>query len=85
VPASIQCARFSTHTGNYLSWKLRKVIAADLKTIYADATVDEAQIRLREFDDKRGADYRTLVRPWCSNWAGITPFFDYPSEIRRII
>ena len=73
------------HSLNYVNWKLRKVIAADLKTIYAAATVDEAQIRLNEFDDKWGADYPTIVKSWRSNWARITPFFDYPPEIRRII
>jgi len=35
-----------------MSWKLRKVVAADLKTNYAAYTEDEAQIRLGEFDDK---------------------------------
>ena len=73
------------HSLNYVSWKLRKVVAADLKAIYAAATVDEAQIRLNEFDEKWGADYPTIVRSWRSNWARITPFFDYPPEIRRII
>ena len=73
------------HSLNYVSWKLRKEIAADLKTVYAAATVDEAAIRLNEFDDKWGADYPTIVKSWRSNWARITPFFDYPPEIRRII
>jgi putative transposase len=70
---------------NYVSWKLRKAVAADLKTVYAASTVDEAAIRLNEFDDKWGADYPTIVKSWRSNWARITPFFDYPQEIRRII
>ena len=73
------------HSLNYVSWKLRKEIAADLKTIYAAATVDEAAIRLNEFDDKWGVDYPTIVKSWRSNWSRITPFFDYPPEIRRII
>jgi putative transposase len=73
------------HSLNYVSWKLRKVVAADLKTIYAAATVDEAKIRLQEFDDKWGSDYPTIVKSWRSNWPRITPFFDYPPEIRRII
>ena len=73
------------HSLNYVSWKLRKVVAADLKTIYAASTVDEAQVRLQEFDDKWGADYPTIVKSWRSNWERITPFFDYPPEIRRII
>jgi len=73
------------HSLNYVSWKLRKEVAAGLKAVYASSTVDEAQIRLQEFDDKWGADYPTIVRSWRSNWARITPFFDYPPEIRRII
>jgi putative transposase len=73
------------HSLNYVSWKLRKAVAADLRTIYAASTVDEASIRLDEFDDKWGADYPTIVKSWRSNWARITPFFDYPPEIRRII
>ena len=73
------------HSLNYVSWKLRKAVAADLKTIYAAATADEAQIILQQFDDKWGADYPTIVKSWRSNWPRITPFFDYPPEIRRII
>ena len=73
------------HSLNYVSWKMRKAVAADLKTIYAAATADEAQIRLNEFDEKWGTDYPTIVKSWRSNWPRITPFFDYPPEIRRII
>ena len=73
------------HSLNYVSWKLRKVVAADLKAIYAASTVEEAHIRLGEFDAKWGADYPTIVKSWRSNWARITPFFDYPPEIRRVI
>jgi putative transposase len=73
------------HSLNYVSWKRRQAVATDLKTIYAAATVDEAEIRLQEFDEKWGTDYPTIVKSWRSNWARITPFFDYPPEIRRII
>ena len=73
------------HSLNYVSWKLRKEIAAELKTVYGAATMDEAAIRLNEFEAKWGADYPTIVKSWRSNWARITPFFDYPPEIRRII
>jgi putative transposase len=73
------------HSLNYVSWKLRKEVAAHLRTVYASFTVDEAAIRLNEFDDKWGADYPSIVKSWRSNWARITPFFDYPPQIRRII
>jgi putative transposase len=37
------------------------------------------------FDDKWGADYPTIVKSWRANWARITPFFDYPPDIRKVI
>ena len=70
---------------NYVSWKLRKAVAADLRLIYAAATVEEAETRLDEFEEKWGADYPPIVQSWRRNWNRITPFFDYPPEIRRII
>ena len=73
------------HSLNYVSWKLRKAVAADLKTVYAATTVDEAAMRLGEFDDKWGADYPTIVKSWRANWERITPFFDYPPDIRKVI
>jgi len=70
---------------NYVSWKLRKAVAADLRAIYAAATVAEAEQRLQEFEDQWGKDYPAIVKSWRSNWERVIPFFDYPPEIRRII
>lgn len=70
---------------NYVSWKLRKEIAADLRTIYAAATVEEAEQNLSEFEEKWGAAYAPIVQSWRRNWARIIPFFDYPPEIRKVI
>jgi putative transposase len=73
------------HSLNYVSWKMRKVVAADLKTIYSASTADDALLRLEEFADQWGQDYPTIVKSWRSNWQRIVPFFEYPPEIRRII
>ena len=70
---------------NFVSWKLRKTVAADLRTIYTAATVEEAEMRLAEFDTKWGADYPSIVQSWQRNWSRIVPFFDYPAEIRKVI
>ncbi len=70
---------------NYVGWKLRKEVAADLRAIYTASTVDEALMRLDEFDEKWGGDYPAIVKSWRSNWARIIPFFDYPPEIRKVI
>lgn len=70
---------------NYVSWKLRKEVAFDLRAIYAAATVDEAEQRLGEFEKKWGAAYPSIAQSWRHNWARIIPFFDYPPEIRKVI
>ncbi len=70
---------------NYVSWKLRKTVAADLRLIYAAATVEEGETRLAEFEAKWGADYPSIAQSWRRSWARIIPFFDHPPEIRRII
>jgi len=46
---------------NYVSWKLRKAVAADLRTIYTAATVEEADIRLDDFEAKWGADFPSII------------------------
>ena len=70
---------------NFVSWKLRKEVAADLRAIYTAATVEEAERHLDAFAAKWGEDYPSIVKSWRNNWARITPFFDYPPEIRRVI
>ncbi|HEX5363552.1 MAG TPA: IS256 family transposase [Gallionella sp.] len=70
---------------NYVSWKLRPEVAADLKAIYSAATVEDAELRLAEFEEKWGAAYPPIVQSWRRNWTRIIPFFDYPPEIRRVI
>ena len=39
---------------NFVSWKLRKTVAADLRTVYTAATAEEADRRLVEFETKWG-------------------------------
>ena len=70
---------------NFVSWKRRKAVAADLRAIYTAATAEEAETRLTEFADQWGADFPAIVQSWQRNWARIIPFFDYPTDIRRII
>lgn len=70
---------------NYLGWKVRKGVAADLRSIYVSATVEEAQIRRQVYEKKWSHDYPTIGKSWRSNWARITPLFDYSPQIRRDI
>jgi len=70
---------------NYVSWKERKTVAADLKPIYRAATSEEAQQRLATFAEKWDGRYPSISQIWRRNWEQVTPFFAYPTEIRKVI
>jgi putative transposase len=73
------------HSLNYVSWKRRPEVAADLRQIYQSATAEEAELRLGEFEDKWDGDYLPIGQSWRRNWPRLVPFFDYPPEIRKVI
>lgn len=73
------------HSLNYVSWKRRAEVAADLKRIYTSATLEEAELRLGEFEARWDADYPPIGQSWRRNWERLTPFFDFPPEIRKVI
>jgi putative transposase len=70
---------------NYVNWKERKQVAADLRSIYRAATVEEAERQLQMFSARWEAKYPTIAALWRRNWLGVIPFFQFPAEIRRII
>ena len=73
------------HSLNYVSWKRRPEVAADLKRIYQSATADEAEQRLGEFEAKWDDEYLPIGQSWRRNWPRLITFFDYPPEIRKVI
>ena len=64
----------------YVSFKDRKAVAADLKTIYRSATEDEAALRLLEFGEKWDKKYPAISKSWHRNWDAIIPFFVLPGR-----
>lgn len=70
---------------NYVGWKQRKEVAADLKLIYGATTREQAEIRLEEFARKWDVEYPTISPIWRRNWERVVPFLAYPEEIRRCI
>jgi len=69
----------------YVSWKQRKEIAADLKSIYGAQTLLEAENALEAFANKWDEAHPAISQSWRDNWARLSVFFDYPSEIRKVI
>ena len=70
---------------NYVSYKEKKAVAADLKKIYGSSTVELAEQALDDFELTWGAKYPAIVNSWRSNWDKIIPFLDFSSEIRKVI
>ena len=73
------------HSLNFVPWKERKQVAADLKAIYKAETVEMAEARLTDFEEKWDAKYPPISRSWRRNWEQIIPFYSYPLEIRKVI
>lgn len=73
------------HSLRFVSWKQRKEMAVDLKTIYQATTVDEAEDNLKAFAEKWDATHPTISKSWRSNWDHLIPFFGYSADIRKAI
>jgi len=69
----------------YVSWKTRKAVAHDLKTIYGAKTLEEAEMALTSFSEKWDKQYPSISKSWYDKWENITPFFAYSAEIRKAI
>lgn len=70
---------------NYVSWKERRQVAADLKAIYRASTEQQAEQELDEFTAKWGQKYPTIGRLWREHWQQVIPFFEFPVDVRRVI
>jgi putative transposase len=73
------------HSLNFVGYKQRKEVAADLQKIYRATTREDAELRLAEFAEKWDAKYPTISQAWQRNWERVVPFLAYPEEIRRVI
>jgi putative transposase len=70
---------------NYVNWKERKLVAADLKAIYRAVTEQQAEQELKEVTAKWGHKYPGIGKLWKDSWENITPLFQFPAEVRRVI
>lgn len=69
----------------FVSWKDRKAVAKDLKTIYTAKTEEDAQLSLTEFNDIWGSKYPHILQSWLNNWNELATFFKYPKSIQTLI
>jgi len=53
---------------NYVSWKERKTVAAELRALYRGATAGEGWDQLEAFAEKWDARYPSIAQIWKRNW-----------------
>lgn len=69
----------------YVAYKDRKDICTDLKKIYGAASEREGLEELDNFSDKWDKKYPSISKSWRMNWENLNEFYNYPTEIRKII
>jgi len=71
---------------NYVGWKERKALAAELKTIYHAADATAAGAALDAFEQGPwGRKFPPVVAAWRRQWTQVIPFFAYPAAVRKIL
>ena len=69
----------------FVSWKDRKAVAKDLKSVYTALNEEDAQIALTEFNDIWGNKYPNITASWQTHWNELATFFKYPDSVRTLI
>jgi transposase-like protein len=74
------------HSLDFATWKVRKELAAALRTIYTAATADLAAAALEAFAaGPWGERYPPIVASWRRAWPHVIPFFAFPPDVRKVL
>jgi putative transposase len=68
----------------YVPHKHKKSFASDLKTIYT-APTEEAGLEALTAVQQKWKEYSLYLKSWEDNWIELSPLFQYPEEIRKIM
>ena len=69
----------------FVAWKERRAVARDLREVYQAPTLEAAETALADFEERWDERFPMISRKWRANWQNLTPFFDYPPEIRKVM
>jgi transposase-like protein len=78
----VHMIRYSTR---FVPWKDRREVCADLRVVYTAANEQEALQALDAFEQKWDERFPMIAKSWRARWAEITPFLEYPPEIRTAV
>ena len=69
----------------FISWKDRKRVCTELRKIYTAPNIEAAEAALEEFEEVWGDQYPMIGQAWRKRWDEITPFLNFPPEMRRAV
>lgn len=73
------------NTLKYVSYKDKKELATELKTIYQAPNEKIAHERMLEVNEKWNKRYPNVMKSWSANWDVISPIFKFSAEVRKVI
>jgi transposase-like protein len=73
------------NTFKHFSYRDLKEIAEDMKKIYKAANEKEGYTNLQEVSEKWGHKHAAAFKSWFDNWDVLSPFYQYPAEVRTIV
>ena len=69
----------------YVGSKHQKEFLKDLKRVYGVVCKDAAETELLNLEEKWREKYPIVIRSWQDNWEKLTEYFQFTSDIRRMI
>jgi putative transposase len=72
------------NTMKYVPHKHKKQFVTDLRSIYT-APTEEAGLKALESVKDAWPQYKAYLTSWETKWAELSPFFQYPAPIRRMM
>lgn len=74
------------HSLDFVSYKDRKAVAAELKGIYRAIDADAGAAVLTAFEEGAwGAKYPAIGQSWRRAWPEVIPFYAFAPDVRRIL
>lgn len=73
------------NTMRYVVEKDKKAFMADLKPVYQALNKEEGYLHLLALEERWAKKYPVAVQSWLNNWDYLATFFDYDSDVRRVI
>ena len=67
-----------------ISYKDTREFTSDLKEMYNALTLEQAEFKLDELEEKWGKKYMAVINSWRSNWNELTTYFKYDTKIRKL-